>query len=143
METKELKYLLQMFSLVEIPQEISTEVEDNTVINTLVTDYSRQEYNFIMKSNISRDVLASRNFAHTKLLITYQNIENLEKKSKNRLHDVKRVQIDESLDKDLVSPEYLNSKFRTEESNELVGYNTEEGGSTKVDKNGKKILHNK
>ncbi|CAG8572229.1 2313_t:CDS:2 [Diversispora eburnea] len=108
-------------SLVEIPQEIPTEVEDDTVINILVTDYSGQEYNFIMKSNVPHDILASRNSARTKLLITHQNIENLEKKSKN-----------------LVSPEYLNSKFRTEESNKLVGCNTEEGCSIKVDKDGKK-----
>ncbi|RHZ83351.1 hypothetical protein Glove_97g74 [Diversispora epigaea] len=207
-------------SLVGIPQEIPTEVEDDTVINTLVTDYSGQEYNFIMKvvfschnlrmaslknivrpqeslifvvgqleiienefyvyakdvncidtrfvnkkrffeSNVPRDVLASRNSAHTKLLVTHQNIGNLEKKSKSetlvdsnnfenttelnlmdRLHDVKHVRIDESLDKDLVSSEHLNSEFHTKESNELVSCNTEEG-STKVDKDGKKVSRGK
>src|SRR6185436_1791226 len=171
-------------SLVGIPQEIPTEVEDDTIIDTLVTDYSGQEYNFIMKvvfschnsrmaslknivrpqeslifvvgqleiienefyvyakdvncidtrfvnkkrffeSNVPRDVLASRNSARTKLLVTHQNIGNLEKKSKSEtsvdsnnfesntelnltdcLHDAKRVRIDESLNKDLVSPEH-------------------------------------
>ncbi|RHZ78164.1 hypothetical protein Glove_167g9 [Diversispora epigaea] len=108
------------------------------------------------ESNIPRDVLASRNSARTKLLVTHQNIGNLEKKSKSEtsvdsnnfesntelnlkdcLHDAKRVRIDKSLNKDLVSPEHPN------ESNELVGYNTEEGGFTKINKNGEKVSRGK
>src|SRR6185369_11380292 len=36
-------------SLVGVPQDMPNEINDETVINTLVTDYSGQEHNFIMR----------------------------------------------------------------------------------------------
>ncbi|RHZ73235.1 hypothetical protein Glove_232g139 [Diversispora epigaea] len=36
-------------SLVEVPQDMPNEINDETVINTLVTDYSGQEHNFIIR----------------------------------------------------------------------------------------------
>ncbi|KAF0548095.1 hypothetical protein F8M41_000152 [Gigaspora margarita] len=36
-------------SLVEIPQELPNEIKDNTIIKMLVSDFSGQEYNFIMR----------------------------------------------------------------------------------------------